>query len=112
MQKIARPAEIASSPDNKAISTNIQNTSAKGDKLEASYTVEGSADPISVKPDLVAPAETEPKRPDKTKIVSRHWHDPLDKRDAQAAQASVKRKLANNASTARRHVVSAGAPKP
>lgn len=112
-QKIARPAEVASSPDNKTTATNIQKTSAKGDKLEAPYTVEASAEPISVKPVAIAPTETEPqpKRPENTlKIVSRHWHDPLDKRSVPAvAQPSAKRA---NASTNRSRIVRAGAPKP
>lgn len=113
-QKIVHPAEVAASSDDKTIATNIQNTSAKGDKLEASDTGEASAEAVSVKPVLMAPAETEPKpkRPENTlRIVSRHWHDPLDKRSVPAAaQPSAKRKLAN-ASINRPRIVRTGAPK-
>ena len=110
-RQIVQPAGVAASPDAGTIETNIQNTSSKGDELEASYPG-ASADAILAKTDFIAPAETEPKRPEKTRIVSRHWHDPLDKRNVRVvAQTSAKRKLANS-STDRPRIVRAQAPKP
>jgi hypothetical protein len=45
------------------------------------------------------------------RIVSRHWHDPFDKRSVPAAaQPPAKRKVSNT-STNRSHVVTARAPK-
>jgi hypothetical protein len=68
----------------------------KADRLEPSYET------TSVEPVAIKPAETQAKLPDgPEKIKSWHWHDPLDKPKAMAAQNSAKRKLAK-ASAVRR----------
>jgi hypothetical protein len=109
-RKSAPPADVAPSSETETIATNTQSDAlTKGDRLEVSYT-EGVK---SVKSVVISPAETEPTPPNKTeRIVSRHWHDPLDNRGGPAAiQPSVKHKLAK-ANATRPRIASEGVPKP
>jgi hypothetical protein len=83
-----------SSPD--AVAFSLKDATAattKGDKLEVSYTYEVALEDKSVKSVAIALPATEPKEVSKKmdRIVSRHWHDPFDKRMV-AIQAPVKRK--------------------
>jgi hypothetical protein len=110
LRKPAPPADAAPSTEDGLMATNTKSgVSTKGDRLDVSYREGGKP----VKSVVITPAETEPKPPDKTeRIVSRHWHDPLDNRSATAAvQPASKPKLAKT-STDRPRVVSAEAPKP
>jgi hypothetical protein len=111
---------VTLSSENVTAGTKLQNDpSTKADKLEVSYTNEAAPEVKSVKSfSIVSPTAaivspiTEPKQlPSKMqRIVSRHWHDPLDKRSA-AAQTAVKRKVSNK-STSRSRMVITRAPKP
>jgi hypothetical protein len=112
-RKAAPAGDAASSPDG-TIATNIQDdTSTKADRLDASNTGEAFSEIKSVKSVLIAPIETEPKSktPEKMeRIVSRHWHDPLDYRSVPVAvRPSAKRK---SASTGGPRIASERAPKP
>jgi hypothetical protein len=85
----------------------------KGDKLEVSYTNEAAPEVKSVKSVAIGLPTTELKQPStKTeRIVSRHWHDPFDKRNVQAAaQPPAKRKVSNTSAN-RPPMVTARAPK-
>ena len=89
----------------------IQNDpSTKADKLEVSNTNEPGPEVKSVKSVSIVSPTTEPPQLSNKKmerIVSRHWHDPYDKRDAlAAAQRPTKRKI-SNASTSRSPMVTA-----
>jgi transposase InsO family protein len=80
--------------------TKIQNDpSTKADKLEASNTNEPGPEVKSVKSVSIVSPTTEPTQLSNKKmerIVSRHWHDPYDKRRVPAAaQPPAKRKASN-----------------
>jgi hypothetical protein len=112
---------VTLSSENVTAGTKLQNDRwTKADKLEVSYTNEAAPEITSVKSvaivsptvAIVSPA-TEPEQlPRKLqRIVSRHWHDPLDKRSVSAAaRPTVKRKVSNT-STNRSHMVTTRAPK-
>jgi hypothetical protein len=109
---------VTLSSENVTAGTKPQNDrSTKADKLEVSATNEAVPEikSIEVSPGvaIVSPATESKQLPRKMqKIVSRHWHDPLDKRSVSAAaQPAVKRKVFNT-STNRSHMVTARAPKP
>jgi hypothetical protein len=72
-------------------------TLTKADSLEPSYEI------TSVKSVAIQPAETLAKLSDEPeKIISWHWHDPLDKPKAVPVQPSAKRKSANAIGTRQR----------
>jgi hypothetical protein len=108
------PDTVALSSENVTAETKLQNDPwTKADKLEVSYTNEAAPVVKSIKPVAIASPTTEPKQLSKKmdRIVSRHWHDPFDKRSVPAAaQPPAKRKVSNT-STNRSHVVTARAPK-
>jgi Flp pilus assembly protein CpaB len=107
------PDTVALSSENVTVGTNLRNDPlTKADKLEVSYTNEAAPEVKSVKSVAIVFPTTEPKLSKKMeRIVSRHWHDPLDKRSGPAAvQPPAKRKVSNR-STNRLHMVTARAPK-
>src|SRR6476661_6292232 len=80
------------SSENVTAETKIQNDpSTKADKLEASNTNEPGPEVKSVKSVSIVSPPTEPKQKVE-RIVSRHWHDPFDKRSA-AVQPPAKPKF-------------------
>jgi hypothetical protein len=98
--------------------TKLQNDQwTKADKLEVSATNEAAPEiksvEVSPRVAIVSPATESKQLPRKMqKIVSRHWHDPLDKRNVSAAaQPAIKRKVSNT-STNRSRMVTARTPKP
>ena len=102
---------VTLSSENVTAETKIQNDpSTKPDKLEVSNTNEPGPEVKSVKSvSIVSPKMEPPQLSNKKmeRIVSRHWHDPYDKRDAlAAAQRPTKRKI-SNASTSRSPMVTA-----
>ena len=105
---------VALSSENVTPETKIQNDpSTKADKFEVSNTNEPGPEVKSVKSvSIVSPKMEPPQLSNKMeRIVSRHWHDPYDKRGAlAAAQRPTKRKI-SNASTNRSPMVTARAPK-
>ena len=93
---------VALSSENETAGTKIHNDpSTKADKLEVSYTNEAGPEVKSVKSVSIVLPTTEPTQLSKKKmerIVSRHWHDPSDKRSAPAAaQPRAKRKASHSA---------------
>jgi hypothetical protein len=78
---------VALSSVNATAGTMIQNDPpTKADKLEVSYTNEASPEVKSVKSVSIVLPKTEPTPVSKKRerIVSRHWHDPSDKRSVQS----------------------------
>lgn len=89
---------VALSSENVTAETKLQNDpSTKADKLEGAYTNEAAPEVKSVKSVAIALPVAEPKQPSNKieGIVSRHWHDPFDKRSVPAAQPPSKRKASN-----------------
>jgi hypothetical protein len=105
LQETVPSADVDASSGGGTIAANLQNkTLMKADKLEASY----SDGVKSVKSVAIAPTETPPNHSNRTdRIVSWHWHDPLDK---QTGQPFVKRKV-SNAGANPPHIASARVPK-
>ena len=105
---------VALSSENVTAGTKLQNDPwTKADKLEVSYTNEAAPVVKSIKPVAIASPTTKPKQLAKKmdRIVSRHWHDPFDKRSVPAAaQPPAKRKVSNQ-STNGSPLVTARAPK-
>jgi hypothetical protein len=113
---------VALSSENVTAGTNFQTdtftklqtyTVTKADKLEASYTNEAAPEVKSVKSVAIELPTSDPKQVSRKveRIVSRHWHDPFDKRSVQtAAKPPAKRKLSNS-STSHSRIVTARAPK-
>jgi hypothetical protein len=102
---------VALSSENVTPETKIQNDpSTKADKFELSNTNEPGPEVKSVKSvSIVSPKMEPPQLSNKKmeRLVSRHWHDPYDKRGAPAAaQRPTKRKI-SNASTSRSPMVTA-----
>ena len=107
---------VTLSSENVTAGTKLQNDRwTKADKLEVSYTNEAAPEiksvEVSPRVAIVSPATESKQLPRKMqKIVSRHWHDPLDKRNVSAAaQPAIKRKVSN---TNRSRMVTARTPKP
>jgi|SRR6266566_2667651 len=106
---------VARSSENVTAETKIQNDpSTKADKLEVSNTNEPGPEVKSVKSVSIVSPTTEPTQLSKKKmerIVSRHWHDPFDKRSVPAAaQPPAKRKVSKTSAN-RFPGVTARAPK-
>jgi hypothetical protein len=113
---------VALSSENVTAGTNFQTdtftklqtyTVTKADKLEASYTNEAAPEVKSVKSVAIELPTSDPKQVSRKveRIVSRHWHDPFDKRSVQtAAKPPAKRKLSNS-STSHSRIVTTRAPK-
>jgi hypothetical protein len=105
---------VVLSSENVTAETKLQDdTLAKADKLEVSYTNEAAPEIRPVKSVAIGLPTTEPKQISKKRgrMVSRHWHDPFDKRHVPAAaQPPTKRKVSNT-STNRSPMVTARAPK-
>jgi hypothetical protein len=75
-------------------------TSTQSDTLTKADTLEPSYVTRSVKSVAVKPRETQAKLSDEPeKIISWHWHDPLDKPKVTAVQPSAKRKSAKRIAT-------------
>jgi hypothetical protein len=91
-QDAVSPATPAAPSDDGTIATSVQSdTLTKGDRVEQSSPAEAQ----SGKPVVITPAETEPKLSKKPeRIMTWHWHDPLDNRGVPAVHPSSKRKLA------------------
>lgn len=90
LQKTVPSDDANSRSEAETTAMNIQDkASIKADKLEVSYT-----DGIkAIKSVAIAPTGPEPTPSNRTeRILSWHWHDPLDKR---TARPSVKRKVSN-----------------
>jgi hypothetical protein len=103
------PDTMAFSSENVTAGTKLQSDQlTKGDKLEVSYTNEAAPEVKSVKSVAIGLPTTKLKQPSEKieRIVSRHWHDPFDKRNASAA---AQRKVSS--STSRSSMVTARAPK-
>jgi hypothetical protein len=98
----------ARSSENVTAETKIQNDpSTKADKLEVSNTNEPGPEVKSVKSVSIVSPTTEPPQLSNKKmerIVSRHWHDPFDKRTA-AVQPPAKRKLSKTSTNRPRSTV-------
>lgn len=94
----AEVSHQSSQPNTVAFSLkDLTAVTTKADKLEVSYANEAAPEGKSVRSIaiVVSPA-TEPKEASnkRERIVSRHWHDPFDKRNEPAAtQAPAKRKV-------------------
>jgi Flp pilus assembly protein CpaB len=113
---------VALSSENVTAGTNFQtdtftklqtDTVTKADKLEVSYTNEAAPEVKSVKSVAIELPTSDPKQVSRKveRIVSRHWHDPFDKRSVQnATKPPAKRKLSNS-STSHSRIVTARAPK-
>jgi hypothetical protein len=105
---------VTLSSENVTAGTKLQNDPwTKADKLEVSYTNDSAPEVKSVKSVAIVSPTTEPKQLSKKmeRIVSRHWHDPFDKRSVPAAaQPPAKRKVSNQ-STNGSPLVTARAPK-
>jgi hypothetical protein len=103
-----------SAPDTVAFSSkNVTAGTTKADKLEVSYTNEAPPEVKSVKSVAIILPATAPKEASNKmeRIVSRHWHDPFDKRNVPAApQPLVKRKMSNTNAN-RPPMITARAPK-
>jgi len=98
---------VALSSENVTAETKLQNDpSTKADKLEGAYTNEAAPEVKSVKSVAIALPVAEPKQPSNKieGIVSRHWHDPFDKRTA-AVQPPAKRKLSKTSTNRPRSMV-------
>jgi len=90
----------ASLAENLMARTKLQNSSsAKSDKLEVSHEAALENKPVDAI--AIELSKAEPKQLSKTpaRIVTRHWHDPLDERRA-AAQSTAKGKLSKRAQSA------------
>jgi hypothetical protein len=84
--------------------TKIQNDpSTKADKLEVSNTNEPGPEVKSVKSVSIVSPSTEPKQKVE-RIVSRHWHDPFDKRSA-VVQPPATRKFSKTSTNRPRSLV-------
>src|SRR5258706_2144431 len=95
---------VALSSENLTPETKIQNDpSTKADKLEVSNTNEPGPEVKSVKSVSIVSPSTEPKQKVE-RIVSRHWHDPFDKRSA-AVQPPAKRKFSKTSTNRPRSLV-------
>src|SRR5258706_9301101 len=95
---------VALSSENVTPETKIQNDpSTKADKLEVSNTNEPGPEVKSVKSVSIVSPPTEPKQKVE-RIVSRHWHDPFDKRSA-AVQPPGKRKFSRTGTNRPRSLV-------
>jgi hypothetical protein len=93
-----QPSTVVLSSENVTAETKLQNdpTSTKADKLEILYPTEAAPEVKLVKSVAIRLPTTELKQPSEKmeRVVSRHWHDPLDKRNVPAAaQRHAKRKL-------------------
>jgi Flp pilus assembly protein CpaB len=108
------PDTVALSSENVTAGTDLQSdTLTKADKLEVSSTNDSAPEVKSVKSVAIVLPTAEPKQLSKKmeRIVSRHWHDPFDKRSVPAAaQPSTKRKV-SKASANRSPLVTARAKK-
>jgi Flp pilus assembly protein CpaB len=108
------PDTVALSSENVTAGTNLQSdTLTKADKLEVSSTNEAAPEVKSVKSVAIVLRTTEPKQLSKKmeRIVSRHWHDPFDKRTVQSAAKPPAKRKSSNASTNHSPIVTARAPK-
>lgn len=108
----AEVSHESSQPNTVAFSSkDVAAVTTKADKLEVS---EAAPEVKSVKSIaiVVSPA-TEPKEVSKKKdrIVSRHWHDPFDKRNVPAAAQPPAKRKASNTSANPSSMVTARAPK-
>jgi hypothetical protein len=74
-------------------------TSTRSDTLTKADRLERSYETTPVKSVSIEPTETPSKPSDQTKIISWHWHDPLDHSKAVAMQPSTKRKIARATAT-------------
>lgn len=111
----AEVSHESSQPNTVAFSSkDVAAVTTKADKLDVSYTNEAAPEVKSVKSIaiVVSPA-TEPKEVSKKKdrIVSRHWHDPFDKRNVPAAAQPPAKRKASNTSANPSSMVTARAPK-
>jgi hypothetical protein len=92
-QEVSSTDTVALSSVKATAGTMIQNDPPiKADKLEVSYTNEASPEVKSVKSVSIVLPKTEPTQVSRKRkrIVSRHWHDPSDKRSV-----SSQRKASN-----------------
>ena len=108
------PDTVALSSENVTAETKFQNDPwTKTDKLEVSYTNEAAPEVKSVKSVAIGLPATEVQQPSKKieRIVSRHWHDPFDKRSVPAAAQPPAKGKASSTSTSRSPMVTARAPK-
>ena len=110
-----QPFTVAHSSENLTAETKLQNgpASIKADKLEILSPNEAAPEVKLVKSVAIRLPTTELNQPStKTeRIVSRHWHDPFDKRKVHAAvQSPAKRKVAS-ASPSHSPIVAPRAPK-
>jgi hypothetical protein len=106
----ATPADDALSSENLRAGTELlKDALSKADKLEVSYTSDAAPEVKSIASTAIALPTTDPKPLSKKMdwIVTRHWHDPLDK---QSTAARPKRKLSNT-STNRLSTVRLQTPK-
>jgi hypothetical protein len=114
---------LALSSENVTAGTNFQtdtftelqtDTVTKADKLDVSYTNEAAPEVKSVKSVTIELPTSDPKQVSRKveRIVSRHWHDPFDKRSVQnaAKPPPAKRKLSNS-NTSHSRIVTARVPK-
>jgi hypothetical protein len=105
---------VALSSENVTAGTKLQSDPlTKGDKLEVSYTNEAAPEVKSVKSVAIGLPATEVQQPSKKieRIVSRHWHDPFDKRSVPAAAQPPAKGKASSTNTSRSPMVTARAPK-
>ena len=105
---------VTLSSENVTAGTELQNDPwTKADKLEVSYTNEAAPEVKSVKSVAIGLPATEVQQPSKKieRIVSRHWHDPFDKRSVPAAAQPPAKGKASSTSTSRSPMVTARAPK-
>jgi hypothetical protein len=114
-REISLPDTVVLSSENVTGETKSQNARpTKADKIEASHINEAGPEVRSVKSVSIVLPTPEPKQVPKEKterIVSRHWHDPFDKRSVPAvSQPPAKRKVSNTR-TNRSPAVTARAPK-
>jgi hypothetical protein len=121
-RETAQIGTVALSSENVTAGTNFQtdtftklqiDTVTKADKLEVSYTNEAAPQVKSVKSVAIELPTSDPKQVSRKveSIVSRHWHDPFDKRSVQnASKPPAKRKLSNS-STSHSRIVTAREPK-
>jgi hypothetical protein len=107
----ATPADdVTLSSENLRAGTELlKDALSKADKLEVSYTSDAAPEVKSIASTAIALPTTDPKPLSKKMdwIVTRHWHDPLDK---QSTAARPKRKLSNT-STNRLSTVRPQTPK-
>jgi hypothetical protein len=73
-------------------------TLTKADKLEVSYVEPVAPDKAVVTPVAILPPKTASKPAEKiTKIVSRHWHDPLAPKTSRVPDRSATKPLSKSA---------------